>query len=322
MDKLFELTDKLASGETFTTLEEIVRKFYKQPVEAVSNTSEYKKLKQILNRYKVYLEFKNEKDLKGGFRYKPGFENFFQFMEEEKRMRRMNDDAKKIFVTEGLQALLDGETSSRHLIELETISKLQNLCLVKVLSKYLGKSVISFQYNQGYQNTMQVKVHPHILKEFNSRWFLLGYVVDDRGLPEVVNFSLDRIIYHAKEDIKKEIKIEFLPAPRDFYKQYFKDIIGVTKNKDKPVETIYFRSTNFKVHNLLVTKPLHSSQVETMPFDEKAGEGEFSVEVIPNVELRSKLLSFGEGIYVLGDGDFQKEFKNVVAKMQRYYSAQ
>jgi hypothetical protein len=257
-----------------------------------------------------------DKNLEGGFKYNSGFDYYFHSVEEKKHMKMMDADARKVFLTDGLQALLDGETSSRHLIELETIPDLNNICLVKLLANcHVGQHVISFKYKQGFREIKKITMHPHLLKEYNCRWFLFGYVIEDGDSKKIVNFSLDRIVYNSPEDIMPRIDILFKNASRDMYKNYFKDIVGVTKEEGKEIETITFRTTNFFVHNLLLSKKLHSSQEQSMEFDEKKGEGEFTLRVIPNIELRTKLLSFGDGVYLMGDGQFQREFRDVVAKM-------
>ena len=40
-----------------------------------------------------------------------------------------------------------------------------------------------------YEDSINVMFHPHLLKEYNGRWFVLG--VDERG--DYENYSLDRI---------------------------------------------------------------------------------------------------------------------------------
>ena len=317
MERIWEVLDELAtaSDDRFTTLGEVIDSFYGKKVSQPYRTSEYLRIKQQLNRHKDALEFKNGKSLSAGFRYKTGFEYLFRMLEEEKMLAKKNDDERRLFLTGGLQMLLDGKTASVHLIELECVTELQNLCLVKVLAKHLGKRVISFKYMQGYENPMDITMHPHLLKEYNSRWFLFGYVVNEDSLPEIVCFSLDRIVYRKSDDIQVVRKIPFVRVPRSFYQQYFKDIVGVTKPKDGVVETISIRTTDFKVHHLLLTKPIHSSQRETLPFDETQGEGEFTIQVIPNIELQTKILSYGPGIYVTGSGSFQERLRKAVCMM-------
>ena len=216
--------------------------------------------------------------------------------------------------------LFDGKSAQEHLVELECVSELQNLSLVKVLVKYLGKWVISFKYLQGYDNMMHITMHPHLLKEFNSRWFLFGYVHQEDDTWQVVNFALDRIVYNGSaNDIMVHVDIPFKKTPKDFYTNYFKDIVGVTRFNGEEMEQITIRTVDFKVHHLLRTKPIHSSQKETMPFDQEKGYGEFSVSVIPNYELQARLLGYGKGLYVLGDTPFRQRMLEVVSRLSELY---
>lgn len=216
--------------------------------------------------------------------------------------------------------LFDGKSAQEHLVELECVSELQNLNLVKMLVKYLGKWAISFKYIQGYQNLMERTVHPHLLKEYNSRWFLFGYVQQEDDTWAIVNFALDRIVYNGSpNDIMVRVDIPFKKAPKDFYTNYFKDIVGVTKYDNAEVEKITIRTVDFKVHHLLRTKPIHSSQIETIPFDEKKGYGEFSICVIPNYELQARLLSFGQGLYVAGNSPFRQRMQDAVTQLSSLY---
>ena len=213
--------------------------------------------------------------------------------------------------------LLKDEVAESPLIELECISELKNLSLVKVLYPFLGKLVISFKYQTGYSEMQSITMHPHLLKEFNSRWFLFGYVRENDTL-KVVNFSLDRIVYAKPSDIWICHDEKFQAAPNGFYKNYFKDIVGVTRKKDEEPVPITIKTTDYKVHNLVKTKPLHHTQKETREYDELQG-GEFTITVIPNMELRSRLLGYGPGIIVLGEGQFQDEIRKAVLTMAESY---
>lgn len=325
--RLRSIIDDLAS-RGYTTKEEILRTYFGDRLkqwENVLKTDEEKSLKTLIhNQLKGVIEYKKGEDVKGGFRYKEGCEYYFARLEEMKKYQKMSGDEKKHFLTSGLQMLFDDDVISEPRIDFDFISRLNNLGLVKFLSHYIGERVITFQYLQGYENLMEVTLHPHLLKEYNSRWFVFGYAEQKDGTLEVINCALDRIIcnntgingfiIHKKED--KPIR----PCPRGFYQKYFDDIVGVTKKEGKVVETIVFRTTNFYVDQLIESKPIHSTQERIQAFVEGQQEGEFEIKVIPNMELQSRLLSYGPGVYVVGDGDFQRQIRNAVAQMTEIYS--
>ena len=321
MDRLYEICDELASGDEFTSIGAIVDRFYGYHVVKLENVKESSTLRQQLKRYKHIIEYKNGQDLRGGFKYKSGHEYFFTKKEEENAINNLEGDKKRLYLTGGLQILFEGKTSSEHLIELECVPDLKNKELVKELIKYLGIRVISFKYHPGFQNEeMKVTIHPHLLKEYNSRWFLFGYVQQQDDRWEVVNVALDRIIYKPNfNSIIPHIDIQFKPAPKNFYCNYFKDIVGVTRMTKEETEHIIIRTIDFKVHQLLRTKKIHSSQVETMRFNIEEGIGEFTIDVIPNIELQTRILSYGPGLQIISKGPFQQKIVEAVKQMAKVY---
>ena len=331
--RLKEIIDTLASGQNFTTYEEILTHLGGECLEygSISDSPEYKYLKIIVSRLeKNTIEFKNGKNAEDGFRFKPDCTYHFRKVKEQRQLAKKEGDEKKRFVTVGLQMLFDDETVSEPLVDFECINELTNLSLVKKLYRYLGKRVISFKYNKGYKEIVDIIIHPHLLKEYNSRWFLFGYIQKGTEEPKIENFSIDRIITEGKYPIMPRTDIAFLKAPDNYYKNYFKDIVGVTKFKEDTVpEVLTIRTTNYKVHQLLKTKPIHESQIENRPFEEKESEeregekeiqeGEFIISVIPNIELQTRILSYGSGLYVTGKGWLQENLRWNIEKMAQYY---
>lgn len=332
--KLKDIIDSLASGIIFVTYEDVLKKYYEDESKENINYSslpEYKYLQVIVGRNKNAFDFQNGVDASDGFKYKEGFAFYFQKMEELKQLKKKKEgDEKKQFVTAGLQMLFDNETISEPLVEFECINELTNLSLVKKLYHHLGKNVISFKYYKGYKDVVDYIIHPHLLKEYNSRWFLFGFIQEGTGEPIIGNCSIDRIIIDEYNPIMPRTDIAFLKAPENYYKSYFKDIVGVSKNdSDALPEIITIKTTNYKVHQLVKTKPIHESQIEIRPYVEKESEnrkgkkdiqeGEFTIKVIPNIELRTRILSYGSGLYVTGKGKFQEDLRWNLFNMIRNY---
>ena len=331
--KLKDIIDGLASGINYVTYEDVLKKYYKdESIENINYSSlpEYKYLQVIVGRNKNAFDFQNGKDASDGFKYKEGFSFFFRIAGEQKQLEKKDGNEKKRFVTAGLQMLFDDETISEPLVEFECINELANLSLVKKLYPHLGKRVISFKYYKGYKEVVDYIIHPHLLKEYNSRWFLFGYIQEGTEEPIIGNCSIDRIITDGKNPIMPRTDIAFLKAPDNYYKNYFKDIVGVSKNdSDALPEVITIRTTNYKVHQLVKTKPIHESQKEMRPYVEQESEnrkgkkeiqeGEFTIKVIPNIELRTRILSYGSGLYVTGKGKFQEDLRWNIFNMVRNY---
>ena len=111
-------------------------------------------------------------------------------------------------------------------------------------------------------------------------------------------------------------------APRNFYQEYFKDIVGVSRSEGGIVQTITIRTKDFIVHNLIRTKPIHASQKETIPFDKENHVGEFTIQVIPNIELQTRLLSYGPGLYLTSGVKVQQDMRNAINKMKALYDSE
>ena len=132
---------------------------------------------------------------------------------------------------------------------------------------------------------------PYILKEFRNRWFVFGDRHDFTYTP-LCNLALDRI-----EGISKAPKGERYMKDREFHPStFFKDMIGVTRNVESPLEHVTFVASVTEAP-YLKTKPLHQSQIELETYPD--GSVLFSIDVILNHELERDLLGYGEGITVL-----------------------
>jgi predicted DNA-binding transcriptional regulator YafY len=150
-------------------------------------------------------------------------------------------------------------------------------------------------------------VHPYLLKEFRNRWFLLGR---EGSANRITNYALDRI---------KKIK----PAPdkfidNDFFdpNEYFKYLIGVSVPENAKPEKIEIKVYRQAVPYIL-SKPIHTNQemIDTL----KDGSMLIRLMLIVNYELRSILLSYGDGIEVRKPKGLKAEIKRLTSNMQNLY---
>ena len=109
---------------------------------------------------------------------------------------------------------------------------------------------------------------------------------------------------------------------KGFYQEYFKNIIGVTHEKDAKVEQVVIRTKSEYLHGLLLTKPLHHSQKEILPFGEHDGQwyGEVTLSIEPNRELRGRILMYGEGLEVSEPLTLREQIKEVIMKQMNQYA--
>ncbi|QDO95308.1 WYL domain-containing protein [Formosa sediminum] len=157
--------------------------------------------------------------------------------------------------------------------------------------KLLGNSLIEF--------------HPYYLKQYNNRWFIFG---NNPKFDNITNLALDRII---KIDITNK---QYLETHIDF-KEYFEDIIGVTYFENKRSEKIVLQVEK-TLWPYIKTKPLHGSQkVNEIQHDYVL----ISLELIPNYELESMLLQFGERLTIIKPDSLRLSIVQRVMKMNENY---
>ena len=193
---------------------------------------------------------------------------------------------------------------------------LTNIHLLPVFFKAItDKKVLRFDYHPFGQDSFTLTFHPQFLKEYNRRWFVFGDA--NREPYQAYNVPLDRIV----SEVNTVEDIEYIPAPKGFYQEYFNNIVGVTHEKDAKVEEVVIRTKTEYQHGLLLTKPLHHSQKETIPFreHEDGWYGEVMLTIEPNRELQGKILSYGQYLEVVSPQSLREQIKaTLVNQMMQY----
>ena len=206
----------------------------------------------------------------------------------------------------------EAESGASH-IRSSLEQNLTNIDLLPVFNKAItDRQVLCFSYQPFGQEPFELTFHPQFLKEYNGRWFVFGDA--DREPYQAYNVPLDRII----GDLTKVEDVEYIPYKHGFYQQFFKDIIGVTHEKGAKVEQVVIRTKTEYQHGLLLSKPLHHSQKETLPFGEHddGDYGEIILTIEPNRELRGKILLYGENLEVTQPLQLRKEI--IRKQLQQY----
>lgn len=198
--------------------------------------------------------------------------------------------------------------NDHNIIEFDQNKYLKGLNHITDLYNFiLYKKVIKIIYQSFKTEKEQIfKIHPYFLKQYNNRWFLFGINDDSK---RIINLALDRI-----EDIK-ETKEKYLDNNQINFSEYFEDVIGVSIDTNKKIEKILLSVSNTLLP-YIETKPLHGSQ---KIIERKEETTSISIEVIPNYELESLLLSFGEKLTVLKPVDFREQFVERIKKMYNIY---
>ncbi len=176
--------------------------------------------------------------------------------------------------------------------------------LTKLIDCVIKRQPITIDYHPFGREVVQWTIHPYYLKQYNNRWFLLGY---NSGFDDLSIVALDRIedISYSQETFKRNLDFNF--------DTYFRDIIGVSIEKGKEIEHVRLKFSKDRLP-YVISKPIHFSQeIE----DEE--EGIVSIDVIPNKELLSELIWFRDEVEVLAPDTLRNEIKAKISNMYKKY---
>ena len=143
-----------------------------------------------------------------------------------------------------------------------------------------NKQTLAITYKPFTEQSKKLFFSPYYLKQYNNRWFLIGY---NHTMNRLETLALDRIEEIKTKNIQyKENEINF--------EEYFDDIIGVTNFVDRKVEEIMIELTD-NIIPYIVTKPLHSSQ--------RLKGNILKLNLKTNYELETLILSYAENMKVI-----------------------
>lgn len=200
------------------------------------------------------------------------------------------------FGVKGSEANCIGFEQNRDMQGLRHLSTLID-CVIK-------RQPVIITYHPFGKDAFQWTIHPYYLKQYNNRWFLLGF---NPGFEDLSIVALDRVehVAFADEPFKRNLDFDF--------DAYFRDIIGVSIEKDKEVAHIRLKFSPSRLP-YVISKPIHHSQ-----YVENEAEGIVTLDVIPNKELISELIWFGEDVEVLSPDSLREEIKEKIARMYHKY---
>lgn len=181
----------------------------------------------------------------------------------------------------------------------------------------INKTVIEIDYKPFEEEECKRIIHPYYIKQYNKRWYLLGYEKCDDNR-DLSTLALDSRILSI--DLCPNIK--FKDCEIDF-DEYFEDIIGVTKFKEKSVSTILL-AINKTRSKLLDTNPLHGSHtyIRNIPEEYSYLSDKFDFyryEVIENNELINSLLQFGKDVIVLKPESLKEKMASIFEEGLKNY---
>ncbi len=161
----------------------------------------------------------------------------------------------------------------------------------------LNKQVLYIDYQPfRHEQASRITIHPYFLKQYNNRWFLLGYNPDEAY---ITNLALDRM------EAVAEAPLAYAENSMVDFDEYFEDIIGVTRLEEGVLEKVVLL-VKPELAKYVLTKPLHGSQRKLG----EDGDGlRLQLSVIPNFELEQVILSYGEGMVVLAPESLRQRIR-------------
>lgn len=179
---------------------------------------------------------------------------------------------------------------------------------ISLIYEYIvNKTTIEITYKPFSKEAYSIVISPYYLKQYNNRWFVIGYTEKYKSKTSV--FALDRIV-----DIQPS-KQAYEPLDGMDFEEYFDDMIGVTIPGGSVQEEVILRIDN-KRWKYVETKPLHGSQTIR-----ERGE-EYTIirlKLYINRELKSLILSFGKDMEVLAPEYLRKIIATEVSDMHSTY---
>lgn len=172
------------------------------------------------------------------------------------------------------------------------------------------KQVLQITY-KGFQDELssQFVFHPHVLKQYNRRWFVFG--LNKSREIEKWSIPLDKRLldFHILEDA------EYYKTNTD-WNSFFRSMVGIVRPYNAEVEKIVLRFHNGREH-YFKTKPFHPDFEE---FFEEDKQNQVWFETIINKELVQQILSYGQDIEVLEPPFLKSQLKDHANAMNLFYN--
>lgn len=173
------------------------------------------------------------------------------------------------------------------------------------------KQVLQINY-KGFkdESASVLEFHPHILKQYNRRWFVFG-LNKTRDIEEWSIPLDERLIdFEILEDEN------YVESNTD-WEAFFRTMVGVVRPGEAQVEKVVLRFHNGR-ENYFKTKPF---QPDFEEFFEEEKQDQVWFETIINKELVQQLLSYGQDLEVLEPEQLKEQMREQSNTMQQFYSS-
>ena len=151
------------------------------------------------------------------------------------------------------------------------------------------KQVLQITY-KGFQDKTATtyEFHPHILKQYNRRWFVFGLNNTNGNSEWSIPLDERLISFSIIEDL------DYKDSEND-WDSFFRTMVGVVRPTNSQIEKVVLRFYNGR-ENYFKTKPFHPDYDE---FLEEDKQDQVWFETIVNKELVQQILSYGKDVQVI-----------------------
>ncbi|RAR73794.1 helix-turn-helix transcriptional regulator [Flavobacterium aciduliphilum] len=150
-----------------------------------------------------------------------------------------------------------------------------------------NQNPISFvHYSYTKREFKSVIVHPIRLKEFENRWYLIGYSEHHHSIR---TFGLDRMYEVVR------LRKKYIESDSDEIERYCTAIYGVYPIENQAQQIITFL-TSISITNYFEAYPIHPSQTAEK---NESGSCYFTINVVPSMELVRMFRSYGSNLKVV-----------------------
>lgn len=171
------------------------------------------------------------------------------------------------------------------------------------------KQVLEVCYKGFKDKTATIfEFHPHVLKQYNRRWFVYGY----NKTKNIQQWSIP-----LDERLRHFITIEntsFVNSNTD-WDIFFRNMVGIVKQKETTMQKVVLKFHNGR-ENYFKTKPFQPDYEE---FFEPEKQDQVWFHTFINNELVQQLLSYGKDVEVLAPLELKEQLKTHTKAMFDYY---
>ena len=179
------------------------------------------------------------------------------------------------------------QQENKHVVAFEKDEEARGIPYLRPLLNYIeAKTTVNISYKKFTDDLPKNHIiHPYLLKEFDGRWYLLGW--QDPG-QYIITLALDRM-----EDISEAAGYTY--QERNFNaEEYFGNTLGITYTGE-PAQSITIE-VDVDFAPFLLTKPLHKSQ---QLVHDDGNVYVFSYKLVINQELENWILGHCNHLKVL-----------------------